>query len=92
MAEVLEETPASGSWEEQLNSLLDANSEAVQEFDQSEGIDACPEGAATLAGLRKLLEDGRVSPHVSTVLFNTGSGLKHPEMRPRARRGEATDA
>jgi threonine synthase len=64
----------------------DEIAEAVQEFDQSEGIDACPEGAATLAGLRKLLEDGRVSPHLSTVLFNTGSGLKHPEMRPRARR------
>ena len=49
-----------------------------------EGIDACPEGAATLAGLELLLAEGAVRPDERIVLFNTGSGLKHPELRPAA--------
>lgn len=58
---------------------------AMAEFAESEGIDACPEGAATLAGLRRLLADGRVNPNVHIVLFNTGTGLKHPELRALVR-------
>jgi threonine synthase len=54
---------------------------AVAEIGRLSGIDACPEGAATLAGLRKLLADGRVDPAATIVLFNTGTGLKHPELR-----------
>jgi threonine synthase len=42
-----------------------------------EGILACPEGAATLAGLRKLVRSGRVEKSHRVVLFNTGSGLKY---------------
>jgi len=49
-----------------------------------EGIDACPEGAATLAGLERLLADGTLAGDERIVLFNTGSGLKHPELRPGA--------
>jgi threonine synthase len=47
-----------------------------------EGIFASPEGAATLAGLRKLLDSGDVRPDERIVLFNTGSGLKYPEWFP----------
>lgn len=61
--------------------ILDAMGELAQE----EGIDAAPEGAATLAGLRKLVASGVLNPAVSVVLFNTGSGLKHPELRERVR-------
>ena len=57
---------------------------AMRELARSEGIDACPEGAATLAGLRRLLADGAIARDERIVLFNTGSGLKHPELRPRA--------
>lgn len=43
----------------------------------SEGIFAAPEGAATLAALEKLVEDGWVHPDERIVLFNTGTGLKY---------------
>ncbi len=43
----------------------------------SEGIFACPEGAATLAALEKLIDFGWVKPHERIVLFNTGTGLKY---------------
>ncbi len=42
-----------------------------------EGVFAAPEGAATLAGLQKLLAEGWIRPHERVVLFNTGSGLKY---------------
>lgn len=37
-----------------------------------EGILACPEGAATVAGLSKLVAAGEIQPENSVVLFNTG--------------------
>ncbi len=54
---------------------------AIRDIGELAGVDACPEGAATLAGLRKLLAGGRVSASGTIVLFNTGTGLKHPELR-----------
>jgi threonine synthase len=42
-----------------------------------EGILACPEGAATLAGLRALRRSGWIGTDQTVVLFNTGSGLKY---------------
>lgn len=43
----------------------------------SEGIMLCPEGAAALAGLHKLLRAGEItSPTGKLVVFNTGSALK----------------
>jgi len=42
-----------------------------------EGIFAAPEGAATLAGLQKLIRQGWIKPDENVVLFNTGSGLKY---------------
>jgi threonine synthase len=51
--------------------------EARREMAHAEGLLACPEGAATLAGLRHLVTNGWVQPHESVVLFNTGSGLKY---------------
>jgi threonine synthase len=47
------------------------------ELAATEGIFACPEGAATLAGLEKLVETGEVEPDDRIVLFNTGNGLKY---------------
>jgi threonine synthase len=42
-----------------------------------EGIFAAPEGAATLAALKELINQGWVHPEERIVLFNTGSGLKY---------------
>jgi threonine synthase len=50
---------------------------AQRELAASEGIFAAPEGAATLAALRPLLESHWLEPGARIVLFNTGSGLKY---------------
>ena len=60
----------------------DALVPAMRQMARLEGIDACPEGATSLAGLRRLLSDGVLHGDARIVLFNTGSGLKHPELRP----------
>ncbi len=52
--------------------------EAQQWMGRTEGVFACPEGGATLAALRVLLEEGWIDPGERVVLFNTGSGLKYP--------------
>ncbi len=44
---------------------------------QKEGVVACPEGAATLAGLKKILSQGSLSADETVVLFNTATGLKY---------------
>jgi threonine synthase len=43
------------------------------------GVYASPEGAATLAALPRLLENGLIGRDGEVVLFNTGSGLKYVE-------------
>ena len=50
---------------------------AQQRLAAAEGIWAAPEGAATLAALEQLVQEGWVQPHERVVLFNTGSGLKY---------------
>jgi threonine synthase len=55
----------------------DAILEAQRHLAHKEGIFAAPEGAATLAGLQKLIKDGWIDPDERIVLFNTGTGLKY---------------
>ncbi|MCK5429468.1 MAG: threonine synthase [Anaerolineales bacterium] len=50
---------------------------AQRHLGRTEGIFAAPEGAATLAGLYKLIERGWIQSEERIVLFNTGSGLKY---------------
>jgi len=50
------------------------------EMSQKEGILPAPEGAATWAGLKRLLEMKLVDSDERVVLFNTGSGLKYVEV------------
>jgi threonine synthase len=52
---------------------------AVGRLARIEGVFAAPEGAATVAGLRRLLDAGLLDRDERIVLFNTGSGLKYPE-------------
>jgi threonine synthase len=49
------------------------------ELAETSGIYAAPEGAATVAGIRKLAASGWVKPEESVVLFNTGTGYKYAE-------------
>lgn len=71
-----------------LNTLYESRGSAVSVSDdeiltaqsqmaQMTGIFAAPEGAATLAGLEKLIQKGWIKPDENVVLFNTGSGLKY---------------
>jgi threonine synthase len=55
---------------------------AQLQLGQLEGIFAAPEGAATLAGLIKLIQLKWVKPDERIVLFNTGSGLKYLNAPP----------
>jgi threonine synthase len=49
-----------------------------------EGVSACLEGAATLAGLRRLYDDGVITPKDQVVLVNTGAARGTDEVpRPR---------
>ena len=48
---------------------------AVFDLAASEGIFACPEGAATVAAAAHLAREGALDGPV--VLYNTGSGVKY---------------
>ena len=54
--------------------------EAMYELAATEGIIACPEGAATLVGLKRLLNQGFLDPDETIVLLNTGSGYKYLDL------------
>jgi len=45
-----------------------------------EGVSLCPEAAVCLGALRTALEDGRVGPEDSVVVFNTGAVQKYVEV------------
>ncbi len=53
---------------------------AMYELATAEGIIACPEGAATLVGLKQLLQQGFLQPDDTIVLLNTGSGYKYLDL------------
>ncbi|HEX6062728.1 MAG TPA: pyridoxal-phosphate dependent enzyme, partial [Longimicrobiales bacterium] len=50
---------------------------AVELLGSTPGIFAAPEGGATLAAIRPLIEQGWLNADEEIVLFNTGSGLKY---------------
>jgi threonine synthase len=49
----------------------------MKDLGRLEGISAAPEGGAALQALRVLVGEGRIKPHDSVVLFNTGGALKY---------------
>ena len=51
---------------------------AHKECAVKEGILLCPEGAATLAALKKELKSGRIKTEEQVMLFNCATGLKYP--------------
>lgn len=58
--------------------------EAMHRMSAKEGLDASPEGAATFCALELLKDQEAVEAGERVVLFNCGTGLKHPELRPGA--------
>lgn len=54
--------------------------QAQREMAENQGILAAPEGAATWAGLKKLLTIGWVTVRQRILLYNTGSGVLYPEL------------
>jgi len=54
--------------------------DSLSELARKEGMIVCPEGAATYAALKLLKEKGEVNRSDKIILFNTGSGLKYPEV------------
>jgi threonine synthase len=54
--------------------------EAQMRIGRLEGMFVCPETGATLAALEQLLSQDWVSPEERIVLFNTGTGLKYPDV------------
>jgi threonine synthase len=53
---------------------------AQHELASEQGIYACPEGGATWAAARKLLDGDWLKPAEHIILFNTGSGLKYTHL------------
>jgi threonine synthase len=53
---------------------------AMYQLARTEGLFACPEGAATLAAFKHLATTGFLHPDERVVLFNTGSGLKYAQL------------
>ena len=53
--------------------------DAGLELGAKEGIFAAPEGAACVAAVQKLLQNGFLQPQNRIVLYNTGAGLKYLE-------------
>lgn len=54
--------------------------EAMYEIARAEGIFVCPEGAATLVALKRLVNQGFLGANETIVLLNTGSGYKYLDL------------
>jgi threonine synthase len=58
----------------------------------AEGVGCEPASAVTLAGLKKLVADGRVGPEETAVLLLTGHTLKDSEYTIKFHRGDLLTA
>lgn len=52
----------------------------MRDMASSEGVFPCPEGAATLIALQKMLNEGSLTRNETIILLNTGSGLKYLDL------------
>jgi threonine synthase len=55
----------------------------IARLGKAEGIFFCPEGAACVAALRRLVENQWIKPADETLIFNTASGLKYLDVIER---------
>jgi threonine synthase len=49
----------------------------MRDLGSYEGVSAAPEGGAALHAVRVLVNEGRIKPHDTVVIFNTGGALKY---------------
>ena len=80
---------ATGGWVEQVNEREIALAKAEI---GAEGIGCEPASAVTLAGLKKLVADGRVGPEETAVLLLTGHTLKDSDYTIHFHRGDLLTA
>jgi threonine synthase len=52
----------------------------MRELARTEGLFACPEGAASYSALKTMVQEGKVGRAERVVLFNTGAGLKYVDL------------
>jgi len=82
---------APASWKKALRAVKDSNGlmetvndneiiEAQKLLARKEGIFVEPASAASIAGLKKLLENGQIDAHENIVCITTGHGLKDPDI------------
>ena len=83
---VIDET---GGWVEQVSEAEIALAKAEI---GAEGIGCEPASAVTLAGLKKLMRQGKVAAEDSVVLVLTGHTLKDPDYTIQYHRGELLSA
>ena len=62
----------------------------IPRLGRAEGIFFCPEGAACVAALRRLTQNGWIKPTDEVVLFNTASGLKYLDVLQAAQKREGS--
>lgn len=74
-----------GGWVEQVSEAEIALAKAEI---GAEGIGCEPASAVTLAGLKKLVQQGKIAPEDSVVLLLTGHTLKDPDYTIQYHRGE----
>ena len=55
----------------------------IPQVGRAEGIFFCPEGAACVAALRRLVGNGWIKPADKVLIFNTASGLKYLDVLRR---------
>ena len=55
----------------------------MRDLGRLEGISAAPEGGAALHAVRVLIAQGRIQPHDTVVVFNTGGALKYLDVLSR---------
>ncbi len=53
---------------------------AMEKTARSEGMFICPEGAANIAALEKMVARGQINPEDRVLLLNTGAGIKYAEV------------
>jgi threonine synthase len=54
--------------------------EAMRWVDRHEGLFLSPEGAATIAAVRRMVREGQLGPTSRVVVFNTATGLRYPHL------------
>ena len=62
----------------------------IPRLGRAEGIFFCPEGAACVAALRRLTQNGWIKPTDEVVLFNTATGLKYLDVLQAAQKREGS--